>query len=229
MPGDAPVVVNSAGCGAAMKDYGRLLGTAEAHAFGARVRDFSEWVAEHDIPLRATGATARRAGPVSPPARATRAGRSANRARPGVHARGDRRRRTVLRRGRRIRAAATRAGDEHPRPQGRGPATRGTRSGRRVRQPRLHGAPRPGRDRRAPSRRSARGRSHGGVATLDAAKPPLRGESDHGYRGVATLDAAQPPLRGESDHGYRGVATLDAAQPPLRGESDHGYRGVQRR
>ena len=57
MPGDAPIVVNSAGCGAAMKDYGRLLGTPEAAAFGARVRDFSEWVAEHDIALRPTGET----------------------------------------------------------------------------------------------------------------------------------------------------------------------------
>ena len=46
MPGDAPVVVDSAGCGAAMKDYGRLLGTPAAQAFSARVRDFSEWVAD---------------------------------------------------------------------------------------------------------------------------------------------------------------------------------------
>ncbi len=46
MPGDAPVVVDSAGCGAAMKDYGRLLGTPAARAFSARVRDFSEWVVE---------------------------------------------------------------------------------------------------------------------------------------------------------------------------------------
>jgi glycolate oxidase iron-sulfur subunit len=57
MPGDAPIVVNSAGCGAAMKDYGRLLGTADAEAFSARVRDFSEWVAEHDVTLRPTGET----------------------------------------------------------------------------------------------------------------------------------------------------------------------------
>jgi glycolate oxidase iron-sulfur subunit len=55
MPGDAPVVVDSAGCGAAMKDYGRLLGTDDAHAFAARVRDFAEWAAEHDVPLRTTG------------------------------------------------------------------------------------------------------------------------------------------------------------------------------
>jgi glycolate oxidase iron-sulfur subunit len=46
MPGDSPVVVDSAGCGAAMKDYGRLLGTPQARAFSARVRDFSEWLAE---------------------------------------------------------------------------------------------------------------------------------------------------------------------------------------
>lgn len=46
MPGDAPVLVNSAGCGAAMKDYGRLLGTPEALAFSARVRDIHEWLAE---------------------------------------------------------------------------------------------------------------------------------------------------------------------------------------
>jgi glycolate oxidase iron-sulfur subunit len=56
MPGDAAVVVDSAGCGAAMKDYGRLLGTPDAHAFAARVRDFSEWVAEQPaLPLRDTG------------------------------------------------------------------------------------------------------------------------------------------------------------------------------
>jgi glycolate oxidase iron-sulfur subunit len=58
MPGDAPIVVNSAGCGAVMKDYGRLLGTTEAAAFSARVRDFSEWVAEQaPLPMRATGTT----------------------------------------------------------------------------------------------------------------------------------------------------------------------------
>jgi glycolate dehydrogenase iron-sulfur subunit len=56
MPGDAPVVVDSAGCGAAMKDYGRLLGTEDAAAFAARVRDFSEWLAEQErLPVRSTG------------------------------------------------------------------------------------------------------------------------------------------------------------------------------
>ncbi|MGH8985678.1 MAG: (Fe-S)-binding protein [Acidimicrobiia bacterium] len=56
MPGGTPVVVDSAGCGAAMKDYGRLVGGAEAEAFSARVRDFSEWVAERGVPgARPTG------------------------------------------------------------------------------------------------------------------------------------------------------------------------------
>jgi len=46
MPGDSPILVNSAGCGAAMKDYGHLAGTAEAKAFSARVLDVHEWLAE---------------------------------------------------------------------------------------------------------------------------------------------------------------------------------------
>ena len=56
LPGDAPVVVDSAGCGAAMKDYGRLLGTPEAAAFSARVQDFAEWLsARPPLALRDTG------------------------------------------------------------------------------------------------------------------------------------------------------------------------------
>ena len=48
----ATVVVNSAGCSAQMKEYGHLLaGDAEfaerAQAFSARVRDFSEYLAQH--------------------------------------------------------------------------------------------------------------------------------------------------------------------------------------
>jgi len=45
MPGDAPILVDSAGCGAALKDYGHLVGTASAAAFSARVRDIHEWLA----------------------------------------------------------------------------------------------------------------------------------------------------------------------------------------
>ena len=39
------IVVNSAGCGAMLKDYGHLLGTDQAAAFAARVRDVSELLA----------------------------------------------------------------------------------------------------------------------------------------------------------------------------------------
>lgn len=49
-PGDAPVLVDSAGCGAALKDYGRLLGTADGRAFAARVRDVHEYLATRDLP-----------------------------------------------------------------------------------------------------------------------------------------------------------------------------------
>jgi glycolate oxidase iron-sulfur subunit len=40
------IVVNSAGCGALLKDYGHLLGTDAAQRFGAKVRDVSELLAE---------------------------------------------------------------------------------------------------------------------------------------------------------------------------------------
>ncbi|MGI8414386.1 MAG: (Fe-S)-binding protein [Solirubrobacteraceae bacterium] len=39
------IVVNAAGCGAAMKEYGDLLGTAGARAFSAQVRDITELLA----------------------------------------------------------------------------------------------------------------------------------------------------------------------------------------
>jgi glycolate oxidase iron-sulfur subunit len=42
-----PILVDSAGCGAAMKDYGHLLGTPEALAFSERVFDIQEWLAGH--------------------------------------------------------------------------------------------------------------------------------------------------------------------------------------
>ena len=43
--GDAPIVVNSAGCGALMKEYGHLLGDEAGERFGARVRDVTELLA----------------------------------------------------------------------------------------------------------------------------------------------------------------------------------------
>jgi glycolate oxidase iron-sulfur subunit len=45
-PGQAPILVDAAGCGAMLRDYGHLLGTPGAAAFSARVRDVHEWLAE---------------------------------------------------------------------------------------------------------------------------------------------------------------------------------------
>lgn len=44
-PGEAPILVDSAGCGAALQDYGHLLGTAHAQTFSARVHDIHTWMA----------------------------------------------------------------------------------------------------------------------------------------------------------------------------------------
>jgi len=43
--GDDPIVVNSAGCGAMLKEYGHLLDDEEGRAFAARVRDVTELLA----------------------------------------------------------------------------------------------------------------------------------------------------------------------------------------
>ena len=56
-PGDAPIMVDAAGCGAMLKDYGRVLGTREAAAFSARVLDVHEWLAPR------VGALTEAAGP----------------------------------------------------------------------------------------------------------------------------------------------------------------------
>jgi glycolate oxidase iron-sulfur subunit len=53
MPGAAPILVDSAGCGAALKDYGHLVGTDAAHAFSQRVVDLHEWLAPRVSALRA--------------------------------------------------------------------------------------------------------------------------------------------------------------------------------
>jgi glycolate oxidase iron-sulfur subunit len=69
MPGDAPILVDSAGCGAALKDYGHLLGTEDAVAFSARVRDVHEWLAAHldRLPARRPGTVTRGAVAVQDP------------------------------------------------------------------------------------------------------------------------------------------------------------------
>jgi glycolate oxidase iron-sulfur subunit len=62
LPGDAPILVDAAGCGAMLKDYGHLLGTPEAAAFAARVRDVHEWLADRldALPLAARAGAAER-------------------------------------------------------------------------------------------------------------------------------------------------------------------------
>lgn len=51
MPGESPIVVNSAGCGAALKNYGQLLATGEAERFSARVHDICEFLAQRKTAL----------------------------------------------------------------------------------------------------------------------------------------------------------------------------------
>ena len=53
--GDAPVIVNAAGCGAMMKEYGHLLAddpawAVRASAFASRVRDVSEYLVTRELP-----------------------------------------------------------------------------------------------------------------------------------------------------------------------------------
>ena len=61
-PGTAPILVDSAGCGAALKDYGHLLGRAGAAAFSARVFDIHEWIASRadQLPPAIDGSPRRR-------------------------------------------------------------------------------------------------------------------------------------------------------------------------
>jgi glycolate oxidase iron-sulfur subunit len=63
MPGDAPILVDSAGCGAALKDYGRLVQTTDAARFAARVRDVHEWLAMRAD--RLPGPQGEKVGPVA--------------------------------------------------------------------------------------------------------------------------------------------------------------------
>lgn len=44
MPGRAPIVVNAAGCGAMLKEYGDLIHSPEAIEFSKRVVDVHEWI-----------------------------------------------------------------------------------------------------------------------------------------------------------------------------------------
>src|SRR5205814_1988421 len=49
--GAEAILINAAGCGSHLKDYGRLFGTEEARAFSAKVRDINEFLAA--LPPRA--------------------------------------------------------------------------------------------------------------------------------------------------------------------------------
>lgn len=57
MPGDAPILVDAAGCGAMLQHYAELLGTPEAAAFSARVLDVHTWLDVHaaELPPPARG------------------------------------------------------------------------------------------------------------------------------------------------------------------------------
>jgi glycolate oxidase iron-sulfur subunit len=48
--GDEPIVVNSAGCGALMKEYAHLIGDAASERFSKRVRDVTELLAPAPVP-----------------------------------------------------------------------------------------------------------------------------------------------------------------------------------
>lgn len=49
---EGPILVNSAGCGGSMKEYGEVLGTEEARAFSARVKDLSELISPEEVAAR---------------------------------------------------------------------------------------------------------------------------------------------------------------------------------
>jgi glycolate oxidase iron-sulfur subunit len=55
MPPDLPVVVDSAGCGAQLADYGRLLGTEAGRSLAERVVDVSTWLAARAPTFRPSG------------------------------------------------------------------------------------------------------------------------------------------------------------------------------
>ncbi len=65
LDGNNAILVNSAGCGAALKDYGRLLDSDEARSFSARVFDIHEWLAAHIDELAKTAAESQIAGRVA--------------------------------------------------------------------------------------------------------------------------------------------------------------------
>ena len=59
LEGSAPILVDSAGCGAVLKEYGKHLGTPEAIAFSERVMDVHEWLMAHVDRLPSAGEQSR--------------------------------------------------------------------------------------------------------------------------------------------------------------------------
>ncbi len=55
LEGTSPILVDSAGCGAVLKEYGKHFGTPEAAAFSERVLDVHEWLAAHADQLPTAG------------------------------------------------------------------------------------------------------------------------------------------------------------------------------
>jgi glycolate oxidase iron-sulfur subunit len=48
-PGLDAIVINAAGCGSTLKEYGNWLGDAQSKKFGASVRDLTEWLVQSDF------------------------------------------------------------------------------------------------------------------------------------------------------------------------------------
>ncbi len=55
LEGSAPILVDSAGCGAVLKEYGKHWGTPEAVAFSERVLDVHEWLSDRGDRLPSAG------------------------------------------------------------------------------------------------------------------------------------------------------------------------------
>ena len=143
---DIPVIVDSAGCGAAMKDYGHLLGTTgrRASSPGGSSTSRSGWrCTSTGCPtVRSARSPGGGPGSVPSPARPARAPRHPDRA-GAVRARTGRtrRRRPVLRRGRGLLGVPTRTRRSDPGPQAR--FDRACRARRRGQcEPRVLDAPR---------------------------------------------------------------------------------------
>ena len=157
MPGSAPVVVDSAGCGATMKEYGHLL-DSRGPRVQRRVKDFSEWlVLQPRLGLRPMDTQV----VVQDPCHLRHVQKAHNAVRTALqpaYALRDRRRGAVLRRGWRLRAHTTRSLASHPRSQGRRVRGRPAHgSDRGVGQSGLHAATTGCGHRRPPSRRLDRG------------------------------------------------------------------------